>query len=74
MWEPDLVDEAIATAEARLHDETVESRRAAKRQVQLAREQGYHRLATAIDRPSVRNTPGGGQLSLFPSDPTLLDD
>ena len=73
IWEPDLVEEAIAAAEAKLQEESEASERAAKRQVQLAREQGYHRLATAIDRPTPR-VASKDQLSLFPSDPTLLDD
>ena len=68
-WESELIDEAIATAESRLEDEL---RTARKRAVQLAREQGYHRLAVAIDRPE-RTKPGPGQLELFPSDPTLFD-
>lgn len=68
-WESQLIDEAIATAERR-HEE--ERRRAKKRAVQLAREQGYHRLAVEIDRPT-RSNAGPGQLSFFPADPTLFD-
>ena len=69
-WEPVMIDEAIAEAERRAQ---AERKRATKRALQLAREQGYHRLAMAIDRPPTA-TPGAGQLSLFPSDPTLFDD
>ncbi len=68
-WESLLVDEAIEAAEARLRQE---DERARKRAVQLAREQGYHRLAVEIDRPTrVRVSPD--QLSFFPKDPTLFD-
>jgi hypothetical protein len=69
-WEPLMIDEAIAEAERRAQ---AERKRASKRALQLAREQGYHRLAVAIDRPPA-SKPGAGQLSLFPSDPTLFDD
>ena len=68
-WEPLLVDEAIETAERRLRQE---DERARKRAVQLAREQGYHRLAVEIDRP-VRTRISPDQLSFFPKDPTLFD-
>lgn len=68
-WEPLLVDEAIETAERRLRQE---DERARKRAVQLAREQGYHRLAVEIDRPA-RTKISPDQLSFFPSDPTLFD-
>jgi hypothetical protein len=64
-----LVEDAVARAERRL---ARERRRARARAVQLAREQAYHRLAVAIDRP--RPTPSARQLSLFPEDPTLFDD
>lgn len=68
-WESLLVDEAIETAERRLRQE---DERARKRAVQLAREQGYHRLAVEIDRPArVKISPD--QLSFFPTDPTLFD-
>lgn len=68
-WEPLLVDEAIEAAERRLRQE---DERAHKRAVQLAREQGYHRLAVEIDRPArVKISPD--QLSFFPQDPTLFD-
>lgn len=64
-----LVDDAIAEAERRMASDEERSK---KRAIQLAREQGYHRLAVEIDRP--RHTQvGAGQLSLFPSDPTLFD-
>lgn len=68
-WEPQLIDEAIEAAEQR-HAE--EQQKARKRAVQLAREQAYHRLALEIDRPS-RDQAGPGQLSFFPTDPTLFD-
>ena len=64
-----LVDDAIAEAERRIASEEERSK---KRAIQLAREQGYHRLAVEIDRPS-RDKVGEGQLSFFPSDPTLFD-
>jgi hypothetical protein len=68
-WEFDLIEEAIARAESRRDREKVE---ASKRAVQLAREQAYHRLAVAIDRPDhVRVSPS--QLSFFPTEPTLFD-
>jgi hypothetical protein len=69
-WEFDLVEEAISEAEKRRDEEKVEAR---KRAVQLAREQGYHRLAVAIDRP-VPGDVNPSQLSFFPSDPTLFDE
>ncbi|MDQ3878180.1 MAG: hypothetical protein M3290_07515 [Actinomycetota bacterium] len=68
-WEPLFIEEAIRTAEERLD---AEKKRAARRAVQLAREQAYHRLAAAIDRPA-RAKAGTGQLSLFPTDPSLFD-
>lgn len=68
-WEPMLVDEAIEAAERRVR---LEDERARKRAVQLAREQGYHRLAVEIDRPS-RTKISPDQLSFFPKDPTLFD-
>lgn len=68
-WESLLVDEAIEAAERRARRE---DERAQKRRVQLAREQGYHRLAVEIDRPArVKISPD--QLSFFPTDPTLFD-
>jgi len=69
-WESGLVDEAIRAAERRLLEEGKSARR---RAVQLAREQGYHRLALAIDRPA-RAGVCPGQLVLFDTDPTLFDD
>ena len=69
-WEGRLVDEMLEAAQERLDNEESKARRLA---LQLAREQAYHRLAVAIDRP--RRTPQTrGQLSLFPGDPTLFDD
>jgi curved DNA-binding protein CbpA len=47
-----------------------EQERARKRAVQLAREQAYHRLAAAIDRPR-RTHRHADQLSLFPEYPAL---
>lgn len=69
-WETSFVDDVIARAEARLEDERS---RARKRAMQLAREQAYHRLAIAIDRPERRDV-SPGQLSFLPSTPTLFDD
>ena len=66
-WELD-VDEVIEQAERRLADEQT---RARKRALQLAREQGYHRLALEIDRPA-RTKVSPSQLSFFP-EPTLFD-
>jgi hypothetical protein len=68
-WESQLINEAIDTAERKLEKERS---RARNRAVQLAREQAYHRLAVAIDRPS-RSTVSGDQLTLFGSTPTLFD-
>ena len=68
-WESQLIDEAITTAERKLDQERA---RAHRRAVQLAREQAYHRLAVAIDRPT-RSTVSGDQLTLFGSTPTLFD-
>ncbi|MGH2786969.1 MAG: hypothetical protein ACRDJV_03535 [Actinomycetota bacterium] len=68
-WEEGLIDEAINTAEARLDAERT---RAGRRALQLAREQAYHRLALAIDRPHPRGV-SPDQLSLWPTDPTLFD-
>jgi hypothetical protein len=68
-----LVDDAIKEAERRLADE---NDRAQKRAIQLAREQAYHRLDVAIDRPqrSKKSAAGPGQLSFFPTvDPNLFD-
>ena len=69
-WESEMIDDAITQAESRLEKEKTHARR---RAVQLAREQGYHRLAVAIDHPAkVARHPG--QLTLFGDDPTLFDD
>lgn len=68
-WEYDLVDDAIRSAEERLEEERAKAR---KRAVQLAREQGYHRLALEIDRPA-GTKPSPDQLTLFPIDLTLFD-
>jgi hypothetical protein len=70
-WEEDLIDAAIKQAEDRLETERLTAR---KRAIQLAREQGYHRLAAAIDRPDPSETKNFRQLSLFGDDPTLFDD
>jgi hypothetical protein len=61
-WEQSLIDEAIASATARLEEERT---RATKRAVQLAREQAYHRLAVEIDRPH-RSKVSPNQLSFWP--------
>lgn len=68
-WESELIEEAIRAAERRRDSEKAAAKR---RALQLAREQGYHRLAAAIDRP--RRTKNPKQLKLFSSDPTLFDD
>jgi hypothetical protein len=64
-----LVEDAIREAERRLADEETKAK---SRAIQLAREQGYHRLALEIDRPRPQVV-GPGQLSFFPADPTLFD-
>lgn len=69
-WEVRMVDEMLEAARRRLEVERASAR---KRALQLAREQAYHRLAVAIDRPD-RSSKTRGQLSLFPTDPTLFDD
>jgi hypothetical protein len=68
-WDGSLIDEMLHDAEQRLLEDRA---RAARRALQLAREQAYHRLAVAIDHPEV--TQVRGQLSLWPEDPTLFDD
>lgn len=74
-WESSLVDEAIREAERRFHEEEqLRGDRGRRRAVQLAREQGYHRLAVEIDRPRRGPEQTVGQLSFFPSDPTLFDE
>ncbi|HVL65536.1 MAG TPA: hypothetical protein VM573_10255 [Actinomycetota bacterium] len=73
-WESSLIDDAIREAERRYREEReATTERARRRAVQLAREQAYHRLALEIDRPHRRGAQVTGQLSLFPSDPTLFD-
>lgn len=70
-WESQVINEAIRAARLRLDRERT---RARQRALQLAREQGYHRLAVAIDRPrsAARHT---GQLSLFDdNEPPLFDE
>ena len=67
-WEAGMVDDAIDVAERRRADEADAAERRAR---QLAREQGYHRLAHAIDRPRGALP---GQLSLLPTEPTLFDE
>lgn len=69
-WESALIDDAIRVAEEKLQAEEATGKR---RAVQLAREQAYHRLAVAIDRPS-KHTGPAGQLQLFGRDPTLFDE
>jgi hypothetical protein len=68
-WDRSLIEEMLEGAEQRLVEERD---RATRRALQLAREQAYHRLAVAIDRPD--NAQVHGQLSLWPEDPTLFDD
>jgi hypothetical protein len=69
-WERQMIDDAIGEAETRLEEEKAG---AARRALQLAREQGYHRLAVAIDRgdPTDHNP---AQLRLWGSEPTLFDE
>ena len=69
-WEQDLLDDAVTGAPPRSEEEQLRARR---RAVQLAREQGYFRLALEIDRPR-RTKVSPSQLSFFPTDPTLFDD
>jgi hypothetical protein len=70
LWESELVDEAVRAAEMRYE---AERERGSRRALQLAREQGYHRLAVALDRPQkARQIPG--QLCLFLREGTLFDD
>lgn len=67
-----LVADAIEEAERRLADEKTRER---TRAIQLAREQGYHRLALEIDRPQPTKKVNSSQLSFFPTtDPTLFGD
>jgi hypothetical protein len=68
MWR--TLEGAIEDAERRLE---AERQGAARRAVQLAREQAYHRLAVALDRPG-EPAMNPGQLSLFVVEETLFDD
>ncbi|MGI8521234.1 MAG: hypothetical protein ACR2MC_11645 [Actinomycetota bacterium] len=70
LWESELVDEAVRAAEKRYE---AERERASRRALQLAREQGYHRLAVALDRPQ-NSAQIPGQLCLFVREGTLFDD
>jgi hypothetical protein len=70
-WESLLIDEAITAAERRYADEQA---RAKNREVELRRQQAYHRLALEIDRPEPTPVDLPGQLRLFPSEPTLFDE
>ena len=70
-WESELIERAITDAERRLGQEVEKAKR---RAVQLAREQAYHRLALAIDRPETTRKVSPGQLSFFPKTPTLFDE
>jgi hypothetical protein len=66
-----LVADAIQEAERRLADEKAQER---TRAIQLAREQGYHRLALEIDRPRRGKRVSPSQLSFFPErNPTLFE-
>ncbi|MDQ3765933.1 MAG: hypothetical protein M3346_01110 [Actinomycetota bacterium] len=64
-----MIEDTILEAESRAR---LAEDRAKSRALQLAREQGYHRLALAIDRPEA---PGvhPAQLRLWSNDPTLFD-
>ena len=70
-WESLLIDEAIAAAERRYEDEKLG---AGHRAIELDRQRAYHRLALEIDRPKPAAKRHPGQLSFFPTDPTLFDD
>jgi hypothetical protein len=73
-WESKLVEDAVRGAEDRLEEDGAKDR-AETRAIQLAREQAYHRLAVAIDRPrGAKRQKGSGQLSFFPTDPTLFPE
>ena len=69
-WESQMIDDMIEAAERRRQTERIAAK---KRAVQLAREQGYHRLAVELDRPAATKV-SPNQLTLFPADPTLFDD
>lgn len=68
-WERSMIEETIVEAEGRAR---MAEDRAKSRALQLAREQGYHRLALAIDRPEVPGV-SPAQLRLWSTDPTLFD-
>ena len=71
-WESALIEDAITAAEERYEQERARARR---REIELRRQQGYHRLALEIDRPEKPSrTEHPGQLSFFPTDPTLFED
>ena len=69
-WEQDLLDESVAQLPPTKDED---DDRARGRALQLAREQAYFRLALEINRPRPAKV-GPGQLSFFPTDPTLFDD
>lgn len=73
-WESLLIKEAVHKAERRYREEQVRQAKASRRAVELSRQQGYHRLALAIDRPQENRKAHPGQLSFFPKDLTLFDE
>lgn len=73
-WESLLIKEAIQKAERRYREEKTRQAKASRRAVELSRQQGYHRLAQAIDRPQKGRPAHPGQLSFWPKDPTLFDE
>ncbi len=68
-WERSMIEDTILEAEGRAR---VADDKARSRALQLAREQGYHRLALAIDRPETAGV-SPAQLKLWSTDPTLFD-
>jgi hypothetical protein len=68
-WERTMIEDTIHEAESRAR---LAEDRARSRALQLAREQGYHRLALAIDRPDAAGV-NPAQLKLWSTDPTLFD-
>jgi hypothetical protein len=70
LWESELMDEVVRSAQQRYE---AENERSSRRALQLAREQAYHRLAVALDRPSKKGHVAG-QLCLFVREETLFDD
>jgi hypothetical protein len=70
LWESELVDEVVRSAQQRYE---AENERSSRRALQLAREQAYHRLAVALDRPSTKGQVSG-QLCLFVREETLFDE